>query len=206
MKCNTPAATPQAPAWSRPSARNASQHGEQVALNLHVDLVEYLHRFFLARERRPDQLQQLAPEMVTGGKQEIGQQQHDRGLRGDCGQQGVLCEREVAQPGGLGCRRRRSACLGLGACISGGALDLLRCFLHVLQRAGRTRAGGAEVPAQFAGGLRQLFDQRVGIAADGNADPAEAADHHRQYQRGTDAAWHVVCLEPRHQRVQRVAG
>ena len=44
------------------------QRREQVTLNLHIDLLEDAHGVFLARQRRPDQLYQLAPEVLARGQ------------------------------------------------------------------------------------------------------------------------------------------
>ena len=174
---------------------------------------------FLRDSDGPTKLYQLAPEVLARSEQEIGQQQHDRGLRGNRGEQCGLRKRVVAQPGwarGLGrarCRLRACfrACSELGARyerrarIGSSPLEFVGGFLHVLQCSRSARARGAQIFAQFAGGLGQLLDHRRGVVAHQEADPGQAPDHHRQHQCRTDATRYAARPEPVHQRVQRVA-
>ena len=63
--------------------RVRDQHRQQIALNLDVDLLEYFHGVFFARQRRTYQLHELAAEVLSRSEQEISKQQNDRGLSGN---------------------------------------------------------------------------------------------------------------------------
>ena len=87
----TPATTPQAPALSRPSAKNARPVGDadddarrelhdEVALDLVADFVERLDGDLLLAQARPGELDHLAPEGVARGEQEERDEEDDREL------------------------------------------------------------------------------------------------------------------------------
>ena len=94
IELNTPASRPQTAACSSPSAaeRQPRRHAddrarehlhEQERLDLPIDLLEDLHGDLLLRQRRPDDLHQLAPVEIARRQQEVDEEedQHAAGRR-----------------------------------------------------------------------------------------------------------------------------
>ena len=171
---------PESEPCSQSDKRVRGKHYQQIVLYLRVHFLEDAQDVFLARQGGTHNLHKFPAKVIARCEQEVGKQQHNRRFRGYRQQESGLGESIVTQPGGgiLGPGRRRwcGVRTRFRRHVRGGALQLIRGFLHILQRCRHGIRGSCQFHPELAGGIREFLDHYRRLAAQRVPNPGTATD------------------------------
>jgi len=193
----------------RNSDDHADQHlGQQVTLDLLGDLVERLHGDFPARERRPGQFDQFAPEAVARRQQEKRQEHNDGRLsqrfkHARCTGQQVIVDAELGtfdlHPRDAAGRPNRS-----GATFLGRFLQLGRRLLDLFDRGFRFVAFGPRSLTDLLCRNRQRLHELGGLIGQDDGCSANRGQQGQDHDGRAQRAGQSKAFEPIDKRRQRV--